>query len=451
MSALRLKISVSGVRGVVGETLTPQLLCRFAQAFGSYVGPGKVLVGRDTRPSGVMVASATFAGLMATDCQPIDLGITPIPAIQHRAARRTDVCGAIAITASHNPAEWNALKLLSNDGFFLSGLQANELLDIYHQGTFRKAEASDIPAPGLDDKAITSHLDAVCAQVDVEAIRRARIKLAIDCVNGAGAVATPTLLERLGCEVIRLGCEPTGIFTRPPEPVPENLTELRQTVETTDALIGLAQDADADRLAVIDELGRALEGDVMLAILIELALRRKLGPVVVNLSTSNLIDHVAARHGVPVTRSPVGEANVVGAMQAVNAVVGGEGSGGLIYPEVHACRDSFVGMALLLDHIAAGGSVAELVDQLPPRVRIQTKRPMPGAMARRVIFKLRETLADAELDLRDGLKATWPSSWVHVRPSNTEPVLRVMVEAEDRAAAEWLLRRVTEQLERILS
>lgn len=449
MPTIRLKISVSGVRGVVGETLTPQLLCRFAEAYGTYVGPGKVLVGRDTRPSGNMVADATFAGLMSTGCRPIDLGIAPIPAIQYRAATRTDVCGAIAITASHNPAEWNALKLLSEDGYFLSPLQANELLDIYHQGGFRSVSAEDIQGPGLDAAAVESHLSAVMKQVDVEAIRRFAPTIAIDCVNGAGAVATPRLLELLGCPTILLGCEPNGLFTRPPEPIPPNLGELRQTVTGSGALLGFAQDADADRLAVVDEKGRALEGDLMLALLFDLVLRRKKGPVVVNLSTTNLIEHIASKHGVPVVRSAVGEANVVQAMNESGAVVGGEGSGGLIYPGVHACRDSFVGISLLLEHLAQGGCVADMVDDLPPRTRLQTKKPMPGATARRVIFKLREFLADGKLDFRDGLKASWPTSWVHIRPSNTEPILRVMVEAESRADAEKLLQNVTAQLQRL--
>jgi phosphomannomutase len=446
MRSLRLKISVSGVRGVVGETLTPQLLTRFSQAYGTYVGQGKVLVGRDTRPSGPMVANAVFAGLLSTGIAPLDLGIAPIPAIQHRAATRHDVVGAIAITASHNPAEWNALKLLSGDGLFLSNLQATELSDIYNQGAFRRAPGTRIPTAGRDDDAISAHLEAVLAQVDVERIRAARIPVAVDCVNGAGAVETPILLSELGCTVVRLNCDPTGDFVRPPEPLPQHLTELCEAVTRGGARIGLAQDADADRLAVVDERGRALEGDEMLAILFELALRRHAGPVVVNLSTSNLIEHVAARHDVPVFRTPVGEANVVAGMQQHGAVIGGEGSGGLIYPPVHTCRDSFVGMALLLEHLARGGSVVELVDELPERVRRAEKLPMAGTAARRVVHQLRHTLEGAELDLRDGLKATFPEGWLHVRPSNTEPILRVHVEADSEANATALSQKVAEQL-----
>lgn len=449
MRSIRLKISVSGVRGVVGETLTPQLLVRFAQAFGTYVGPGRVLVGRDTRPSGPMVANAVFAGLLATGCAPVDLGIAPIPAIQYRASRRHDVCGAIAITASHNPAEWNALKLLSREGLFLSDMQATELLDIYNQGLFDKVPGPDVPKPGRDDSAVAAHLAAVLEQVDVEKIRAARLPIAIDCVNGAGAVATPILLSQLGCTAVRINCEATGDFVRPPEPLPQNLGELCGVVQRGDVRVGFAQDADADRLAVVDESGRALEGDVMLAILIDLALAREPGPVVVNLSTSNLIEHVAAKHGVPVFRTPVGEANVVQGMQQHGGIVGGEGSGGLIYPRIHSCRDSFIGMALLLEHLAGGGSIRELADALPPRVRLADKIPMPGGLARQVVYQLRSTLADAELDSRDGLKASWPEGWLHVRASNTEPILRLHVEAADRQTAQRLHSRVTEQLSAI--
>ena len=451
MGSLRLKISVSGVRGVVGETLTPQLLSRFCQAYGTYVGQGKVLIGRDTRPSGAMVLQAVCAGLMSTGCRPVDMGIAPIPAIQHRAANRDDVRGAIAITASHNPAEWNALKLLSWEGLFLSTLEANELLDIYHQGAFFRAPGDLRVGLDIDDGGVDAHLDAVVAQVDAEAIRAAGLLVAVDCVNGAGAVATPQLLEgRLGCRLERIGCEPSGLFGRPPEPLPQNLTELRQRVLSSGATLGLAQDADADRLAVIDELGRPLEGDQMLALLVDLALRRCPGPVVVNLSTSNLIEHVAQAHGVEVFRTPVGEANVVAGMQRHGAVVGGEGSGGLIFPAVHHCRDSFAGMALLLEFVARGGSVARFVDELPPRVRLAGRLPLPAAVPRGVLFQLRDTFGDADLDMRDGLKASWPDRWIHVRASNTEPILRVMVEAKDPAAAEALHQRVVRQLEKML-
>ena len=447
MGSLRLKISVSGVRGVVGETLTPQLLARFCQAYGTYVGQGRVLIGRDTRPSGAMVLQAASAGLMSTGCRPVDMGVAPIPAIQYRAARRQDVVGAIAITASHNPAEWNALKLLTREGLFLSTLEANELLDIYHQGAFYRAPGDQAVGTGVDAGGVVAHLDAVVSLVDADAIRAAGLTVAVDCVNGAGAVATPRLLERLGCAVEALGCEPSGLFHRPPEPLPQNLTALRQLVLDSGAALGLAQDADADRLAVIDERGRALEGDQMLALLVDLALRREPGPVVVNLSTSNLIEHVAAAHGVEVFRSPVGEANVVAGMRSHGAVVGGEGSGGLIFPAVHHCRDSFAGMALLLEYVAGGGSVAGFVDALPPRARLAGKLPLPAAVPRSVLLQLRDGYPDAELDLRDGLKATWPDRWLHVRASNTEPVLRVMVEAEDRGTAEALHEGVVRKLE----
>jgi len=445
MPSIRLKISISGVRGVVGETLTPQLLNEFAQAFGSYVGPGRVLVGRDTRPSGAMVTHAVNAGLMATGCQPIDLGIAPVPSIQFRCATRTDIVGGIAVTASHNPAEWNALKLLSGGGFFLNHSEATELLDIYHQGTFRRVAGDAVPQPSFDEASVEAHIDAVLAQVDVEAIRQARLRVAVDCVNGAGAEATPLLLSRLGCHITRINCQPSGHFARPPEPLPEHLNQLKETVANNDAIVGFAQDADADRLAVVDENGRALEGDVMLALLVDMVLARKAGPVVVNLSTSRLIEHVAARHGAPVIRTPVGEANVVEVILSTNAVVGGEGSGGLIYPAIHPCRDSFIAMALVLESLARGESpISERVDALPPRTMLKEALPLPTTRARRLLRELPDRFADAKLNTKDGVKASWPEGWVHVRASNTEPIVRIIVEADDDPAAQKLKQRVVD-------
>jgi phosphomannomutase len=444
MTAIRLKIGISGVRGVVGETLTPRLLCRFAQAFGSYLGEGEVLVGRDTRVSGPMVQHAVFAGLLSTGCAPIDLGVVPIPALMRRCATRGDARGAIAITASHNPAEWNALKLISGRGLFLSPLQAKELLDLYNQGTFRELDGREIPAPSYDEGAIEAHLDAVLAEVDVATIRHAALRVAVDCVNGAAAEVSPRFLERLGCQVIPLFCQPSGIFPRPPEPLPEHLGALREAVLREDAAIGFAQDADADRLAVVDEQGRALEGDLTLALLTETALERRCGPVVVNLSTSRLIEQVAARHGATVIRTPVGEANVVGAMLASGAVVGGEGSGGLIYPAVHACRDSFIAMALMLEDLARRRApLSERVAALPPRAMRHSRLEVSTSRIRGLLAEARSRLgAGAEVDLRDGLRLTWPDRWLHLRPSNTEPILRLVVEADDGERADALREQV---------
>jgi len=443
VSGLRLKISVSGVRGVVGETLTPHLLVRFAQAFGTYTGQGKVLVGRDTRLSGAMVTDAVVAGLLATGCTPVDLGVVPIPALMLRCNQREEVRGGIAVTASHNPAEWNALKLLSARGLFLNQLEANALLDIYHQGTFHRVAGSDVPTPEFDEAAIEAHLDAVLSEVDVSAIRRARLRVAVDCVNGAGAEATPQLLSRLNCQLFRIGCQPSGFFHRPPEPLPANLTDLCRQVQAEEAQVGFAQDADADRLALVDCTGRALEGDVALAVLVDLVLRRRKGPVVVNLSTSSVVDWVAERHGVEVIRTPVGEANVVEAILAHDAVVGGESSGGLIYPAIHTCRDSFIGMALVLDYLARDElTLAELVDRLPRREMIKEKLPLSSTLARRLLARLRDRLSDGDLDLRDGVKAHFGDEWVQVRPSNTEPIVRIIVEAGTAARAAALRDRV---------
>ena len=436
-----LKISVSGVRGVVGEFFTPSLALHFAQAFGTYVGRGRVVVGRDTRTSGPMLQHAVNCGLLAAGCDVVDVGILPTPTIQiyveHIRAR-----GGIGLTASHNPAEYNALKLFNKEGQFFNQYERNELIDLYHQSDFTQATNAEIGYVKRDEgTAKAVHIDRVLAKVDVDRIRRRHFRVALDAVNGAGSVMTPGfLVDSLGCRMDAISIDPAKVFPREAEPRPDTLGDLAALVLKTGAEVGFAQDPDADRLAIVDENGRVLDNDDVLALAVLRALAVVPGDVVVNLTTSSAIDDIALAFGRRVYRTPVGEANVVETMQAVGAAIGGEGSaGGVIFPAVQLCRDSFTAMAFLLDLMAeTGKTVSELVAALPQYVRKSGKVAFEHGRLGGLMQALEEGFPEAETDRTDGLKLMWPDRWLHVRSSNTEPLLRLAVEAKTAVAAEKL-------------
>ena len=436
-----LKIGVSGVRGVVGEFFTPSLALHFAQAFGTYVGRGRVVVGRDTRTSGPMLQHAVNCGLLAAGCDVVDVGILPTPTIQiyveHIRAR-----GGIGLTASHNPMEYNALKLFNKEGQFFNHYERNELIDLYHQSDFAQATNAEIGYVTRDEgTAKAVHIDRVLAKVDVDRIRRRHFRVALDAVNGAGSVMTPGfLVDSLGCRMDAISIDPTKVFPRVAEPRPDTLGDLAALVLKTGAEVGFAQDPDADRLAIVDENGRVLDNDDVLALAVLRALAVVKGDVVVNLTTSSAIDDIALGFGRKVYRTPVGEANVVETMQAVGAAIGGEGSaGGVIFPAVQLCRDSFTAMAFLLDLMAeTGKTVSELVAALPQYVRRSGRVAFAHGRLGGLMQALEEGFPEAEADRTDGLKLMWPDRWLHVRASNTEPLLRLAVEAKTEAGAEKL-------------
>ena len=435
-----LKISVSGIRGVVGEFLTPALACAFAEAFGTYVGGGRVVVGRDTRSSGPMLQHAVQCGLLATGCDVVDVGVLPTPTIQVYVAQ-THAGGGIALTASHNPSEYNALKLFNSQGLFFNNYERGELIDLYHQSEFHRAANNEMGRVAEDyELAPDMHIARVLQHVDVGRIRARRFHVAVDGVNGASSLMTPRFLgDYLNCEVEAISCDPTKPFPRVAEPRPETLGELSALVLRTGADIGFAHDPDGDRLAVCDEQGRVLDNDDVLALVVDAALERLPGDVVVNLTTSSVIDDVGAKHGRRVYRTPVGEANVVETMQAVKAVIGGEGSnGGIIFPPVHLCRDSYTGMAFLLARMAGTGkSISELAGGLPRYWRKLGKVAYEHGRLGPLMQALEERFPDAATDRSDGLKLMWPGRWIHVRSSNTEPILRMAAEArsEEETAA----------------
>ena len=453
-SVQTLKTGISGVRGVVGDSFTPQLVSAFGQAFGTYLGGGRVAVGRDTRPSGEMVLQALIGALLASGCSVVDLGVVPVPTLQIAIARDESLDGGLAITASHNPQEWNALKFIRADGIFLYPHQAEELLNVFHQGDFTLVENEQIGSVSADPGSLDRHLEMLLAHTDVEALRRRRFKVVVDCCNGAGTQLAPRLLEALGCDLIVLNGEATGHFAHPPEPTPAHLTGLMAAVRAHGADLGFAQDADADRLALINERGEAISEEFTVPLAADLLTAHEPQPLVTNLSASRLLEEVGARHGCPVFRAKVGEVNVVNMMQLQArrwaetgrpwAVFGGEGNGGVIDPRLHYCRDSHRGMCLILQGLAARQqTLSEWAGSFRPSAMVKLRVQCPAAKVQRVHLVLRAAYAgEGQLDETEGLRISWPDgSWLHVRPSNTEPIIRVISEADTKPEAQALASR----------
>lgn len=446
----KLKVGVSGVRGVVGEFLTPLLAADFAQAFGAYVGKGRVVLGRDTRFTGPMIEHAVACGLMAAGCEVVKVGVQTTPTMQIYIAE-TGAVGGIGVTASHNPAEYNALKLFNGEGLFFNHYERTELLDLFHQGEFQVATNEQMLGMVVDEVTPSKrHIDRVLKHVDVEQIRKRRFRVALDGVNGAGSKLSVWFLEEvLGCDLHAIHVDPTKTFPREAEPKPETLGELMLLVKAHGCDVGFGQDPDGDRLAVCDELGVMLDNDDMLALAIESALVKQDGDVVVNLTTSRVVEDVAAKYGRRVYRAAVGEANVVDRMRRVNALIGGEGSsGGVIFSGTHLCRDSYTAMALLLDRMAStGAKLSEMDRALPRYYRRGGKVKFAHGKLGGLMLAMERQYPEAELERTDGLKLNFEDGWIHLRASNTEPILRVAVENRSEARADEVFRRAMELLQ----
>jgi phosphomannomutase len=470
-----LMVSVSGVRGRLGEGLTPEVVARFAAAFGAYLGDRaprsrsgqvppssavadgvasaersaghrpRVVLARDSRTSGPMFTAAVTAGLQSVGCDILSAGLVPTPtalyAIRHHAAD-----GGIVVTASHNPVEWNALKFASADGMFLDAQEAPRMRAYVSDRPIPRAGWDGLGSVTVDEGAVRRHLDAVLAIpfLDVDALRRRRFRVALDCVRGAGAALLPALLEGLGCEVIGIHLEPDGRFPRPPEPVAENLGELERLVRDSGADIGMATDPDADRLALVSDAGRAIGEDLTLTLATMLVLRHRTGPVVTNLSTSRVLEDVVRDAGGTLERAPVGEINVARAMERAGAVIGGEGNGGVILPDVHLTRDSAIAAALVLQlMLEVERPIGELVGGLPPYTIVKDKLPRDAGSLEAAFGVLESSLDAAAADRQDGLRLDWPETkrWLHLRASGTEPILRIIAEAPTASEARQLVDR----------
>lgn len=454
-----LMISVSGMRGHVGTDLTPELVARHAAALGAWARAAapagrrpSVVLGRDARTSGPMFARAASAGLMSVGADVIDLGIVPTPTVQLAVEHHHAGAGLI-LTASHNPIEWNALKFVGPDGIFLDAAAGERVRALAEQGPPRSGW-DGLGEVREDREAVARHLEAILRLpvIDVTAIRARRFHVALDCVRGAGAVAILPLLERLGCRVSGINLETDGRFPRPPEPVPENLGDLGRLVRESGADLGLAVDPDVDRLAIVDGAGRAIGEDYTLAFAVRAVLDGRSKPakdpiVVVNLSTSLVVEDAARRVGATVLRAPVGEANVARAIREHDAVIGGEGNGGVMYPALHIGRDAPLGVALILHLLATSGvTVAELVEGSPRYTIVKAKGPRSSQLGP-LYDRLRRRFADAAADDRDGLRLAWADRWLHIRPSGTEPIVRLIAEAPTPAEAEALVAAGRELLQ----
>jgi len=444
MARVNLKVSVSGVRGTVGDALTPSLMAGFAAAFGEYVGGGRVIVGRDTRPSGPMYERAVVAGLLSVGCQPVLIGVVPTPTVQVM-VDEYNANGGIAITASHNPSEWNALKLIGASGIFLNYAEAAELLDIYNQPDRGYVPEEEYRNVRTVENAFDVQKGRIFEQIDLDVIRAAKLKVAVDCCNGAGAPYSRDFLEELGCEVVTLFEETDQGFQRKPEPVAENITALSKAVVEHKCDIGFAQDPDADRIVIVGADGVPAGEQYSVVLAAEHVLAKNPGPVVVNVQTTKALNDVAAKYKCDAHLTPVGEINVTGKMLEVGAVIGGEGgSGGVIYPAVHPCRDSFTGMALVLEMMAMRKqSLAKIFEGIPRYKSAGAKVPCSAAKAVTVLRKLTAQYADANPITIDGLRLDWDDSWVLIRASNTEPIVRVFAEALDQKRADDLVAQFT--------
>ena len=445
-----LMVSVSGVRGRVGAGLTPEVVATFAAAFGAWAsrdGVRTVVVGRDSRVSGAMFTRIVHGALESVGCTVIDIGMVPTPTIQ-LAVEHHHAAGGLGITASHNPIEWNALKFIGPSGLFLSADEGAAMRAIMDAGVPR-ATWDQLGEIISDSGAIRRHVEKLLAlpYLNVEGIRARRFRVALDCCHGAGAVIMPQLLTELGCEVFAINMEPDGRFHRPPEPVAENLGELSALVRNVNADVGFATDPDVDRLALVLDDGSAPGEDYTLAFAARTVLRHRPGPVVTNLSTSKVVADAAAEAGVPFHFAKVGEVNVALTMRDVGATIGGEGNGGVILPEMHLGRDAPVGAALLLQlMLEEGRPLSALRDEKPRYVIVKDKLDRPNVSLDAVYAALRAAFPEATADTQDGLRLDWTDRWVHLRPSGTEPIVRVIAEAPAEVDARRLIAQARQPL-----
>lgn len=431
-------ISVSGLRGIIGESLSPELAMRFACAFAEGLENGPIVVTRDGRHTGRMLADAIRSGLCAVgrDVIDADVAATPTTGIL---VRQANAAGGMQISASHNPPAYNGIKLFGAEGRVLTADRGERVVACYRQGEIGWVAHDRIGTVRSCDDTTSRHLQSVLANVNVPRIRQQRFKVLLDSNHGAGSILGRLLLEELGCHITLLGDKPDGQFAHTPEPTAENLAGVRARIVEAGAVVGFCQDPDADRLAVIDEAGRYIGEEFTLALCLDHVLRQTLGPVVTNCATSRMSEDIANQHGVEFFRSAVGEANVCTMMQEVRAVFGGEGNGGPIDPRVGYVRDSFVGMALILDAMAATGKrVGELADSLPQYDIHKTKITLDRERIPAALDAIQKHFADATASRLDGLRLDWPDRWLLIRASNTEPIVRIIAEAPDESGSQQL-------------
>ncbi len=445
MSSVLMK-SVSGIRGIVGETVTPDLITGVASAFAKYCGFGTVVIGRDSRPTGAAIEKGLESALMLSGCNVVNIGIVPTPTVQVM-VEHLHAAGGIVISASHNPIEWNAFKLVGKSGTFLTASEIDEFFKLM-ESPFAYKRWDGVGTVTGETGADDIHIGKVLSVVDSDRIGKKKFRVVLDSVNGAGSRITINLLKRLGCDVVPIHCEMNGLFPRGAEPVPENLAILSKKVVEEKADIGFAQDPDAERLAIVDDRGKPIGEESTIALVVEHLLAKKPGRVVINLSTTKTVDDIAASHGSPVARARVGEINVVEEMMRNGARIGGEGNGGVISPEVHLGRDSLVGISYVLEMMAERSmSISELVAKLPRYTMKKGSIKLAGkGVDPSILKRLEQEYSQQTISSIDGLRIEFTTShefaggWVHLRPSNTEPIFRIISEGKDAAQAEAIYR-----------
>jgi len=452
---MSLMVSISGIRGVVGESLTPEVIVKYAAGFAEYCSRGTIIVGRDGRITGRSISDIVVATLLQMGCNVVDLGICPTPTVG-LAIEQRQAAGGIAITASHNPMIWNGLKFIGSSGMFLNGEENRQFWSIADRGHFTYRPWNAQGTLTLDPGFIKEHIARIVnlPGIDTKKIAGRKLKVVVDCVNAAGGNIAPQLLKALGCEVIEMNCEVSGIFSHTPEPIPENLTDLSARVIKEKADLGVAVDPDVDRLVLITEEGKPFveEYTIVSAAKFVLDAQKKQGKtnhtVVVNLSTTRAVEDVAKEYGATVHRTPVGEINVASRMKQLGSVVGGEGSGGVILPEVHLGRDAIVGIGLFMQLLADfGGKASELKASLPQYEIVKNKIELGSLKPDEILKRLHDKYSATEkTNFDDGLKIDFPASWVHLRKSNTEPIIRIIAEAKTRSEAAALVDRFQKEI-----
>lgn len=455
--------SISGIRGTIGgkpgEALTPIDIVKFASAFGSWVvqktGIAKVIIGRDARPSGEMVSDLVSRSLQGLGIEVIDLGLSTTPTVEV-AVPLEKAGGGIIITASHNPVRWNALKLLNDKGEFISGDDGAEVLDIAESGNIAFAEVKKLGTYSRIDDYIARHIQMILDLpfVDVEAIRKAKFRIVVDAVNSTGGIAVPQLLEALGAShVEKLYCEPNGHFPHNPEPLPEHIGQICGELEGGNYDLGIIVDPDVDRLALVCEDGTPFGEEYTLVAVADYVLQKEKGNTVSNLSSTRALRDVTEKHGGSYAAAAVGEVNVVTKMKEVNAVIGGEGNGGVIYPALHYGRDALAGIALFLSHMAQTGMKASRLRASYPNYYISKNKIelTPEIDVDHVLEEIKKKYQKQPTNTIDGVKIEFDKEWVHLRKSNTEPIIRIYSESESQATAEHLAQKIISDIKEVIS
>jgi phosphomannomutase len=443
MALREIKIGASGVRGVVGDALTPELIVDFACAFGTWCDGGPVVIGRDTRRSSTALRAAVVSGLLSTGCRVVDLGVVPSPLVSF-AVRDLGASGGLAVTGSHNDASWNALKFFGPDGALLNPARSEELLDVYHGAAFDFATWDRLKpvdaAPGVEER----YLESLASGLDVERIRERRFRVAVDFTNGACGAVASRFLESLGCTLLPVNDEPTGEFAHPPAPTAANMRQIATLARCFGADLGAALNVDGDRIGFVTGDGTPLSEEYSLPLVVTPRLRRRPGPVVTSYSTSGMVEALARSHGQPVIRGPVGESQIVDLGLAEGAVAAGEGSGGVAVLPQAVAYDGLLALGLVLEEMATSErTLAGLVDALPRLFMKKRELPCPPSLVYRVIERFRRHHAGDSPDCTDGVRLAWDDAWLHVRASGTEPLLRIIAEARTPERAEALVDEAT--------